>query len=282
MAQDQMTSSFVFYSVGYATVNKERDSRKIQALPVEAASATDGETTHNPVQEILEGIDKEGNTYQVKGTQTRDLECDWFPYEDNRATPPDIRRGELVAIYRLANTSQYFWRCMNFRNGLRTLEHVVLCYGASPNPGGSGLDFDKCYTITISPMDGHVTLKTTKANKEPYAYTAQFNTKEGWFGIADDVGNFGELNSKDTRIKLQNASQSFIKLEKDTIDLKADRYVKITVGGTTYELTPQMIEGITQVLKLNAKASATIESPQISLLATNGISRAARWDFVIG
>lgn len=282
MKSDEMVSSLVFFSVGYVTVNKARDSRKIQALPVESASATDGEVTHNPVESILKGIDKDGNAYEVKGTATRDLECDWLPHEDNRATPPDVRRGELVGIYRLANTSQYFWRCMGFRNGLRTLEHVVLAFGASPNPGGSGVDFAKCYTMTFSPIDGHITIQTTKANKEPYAYTLQINTKDGLIGMQDDVGNYFELNSKDTRLKLQNADQSFLKIEKQTIDLNAARYIKFTVGGTTLELTPETIAGNTTTTNLTSSSATTIKSPTITLDAKTGTVKASKWDFIIG
>ena len=274
MKSDEAVSSLVFFSVGYVTINKARDSRKIQALPVESASGTDGEVTHNPVEEILKGVDKDGNAYEVKGTATRDLECDWLPHEDNRATPPDVRRGELVGIYRLANTSQYFWRCMGFRNGLRTLEHVVLAFGASPKPGGAGMDFSSCYTMTFSPIDGHITIQTTKANKEPYAYTFQFNTKEGFFGLQDDVGNYFELNSKETRLKLQNADKSFLQIQDQMIDLNAAKSIKFTVGGTVMELTPEMISTLTQ--------TTTMKSDKFNIQTQTGTVKAGKWDFIIG
>lgn len=272
MKSDEMVSSLVFFSIGYVTINKPRETRSIQALPVESASATDGETTHSPVQEILKGVDQMGNTYEVKGTATRDLECEWFPYEDNRVTPPDVRRGELVAIYRLANTNQYFWRCMNFRNGLRTLEHVVLAFGASPAAGGSGISFDKCYTITVSPMDGHITILTTKANKEPYAYTFQINTKDGLVGLQDDVGNYIELNSKDTRLSLHNADESFLKIEKQTIEMKADRSIKFTCGGSTMEMTPESIA-------TNTTNTTITSSGNLALKAAKSTA-SIPWDFI--
>lgn len=274
MKSKETVSSLTFFSVGYVTINKPRNSRMIQALPVESASGTDGEVTHNPVEQILKGNDKDGNAFEVKGTATRDLECDWLPHEDNRATPPDVRRGELVAIYRLANTSQYFWRCMGFRNGLRTLEHVVLAFGGSPKPGGSGIDFTNCYTMTFSPMDGHITIQTTKANKEPYAYTFQINTKEGLIGMQDDVGNFFELNSKETRLKLQNADSSFLQIEKQKIDLNAAQSIKFTVGGTVMELTPSTITTKTQ--------QTSMESNSFAIKTATGTVNAGRWDFIIG
>lgn len=271
MAKD-IKSSLYLFSIGYVTKNKDYDSRSIQALPVESASGTDGEVAHNPVQEILKGIDSAGNAYEVKATATRDLECEWYPFDDNRVTPPDVVRGELVEIYRLGNSPKYFWRSMNMRNGLRTLEHVVNAYAASPTVAGSGINFEKCYTVAISPLNGYININTTKANGEPFAYTLQINTKDGIIGVQDDVGNFFELNSKETRLRLRNANDSYLSIEKQWIDLKADKYIKMTVGGCTYEMTPTTITTKTTTHVSEASATMTLDSPQIT-------AKCARWDF---
>ncbi len=266
-------SSLYLFSVGYVTKNKSYGSRLIQALPVESASGTDGEVTHNPVEDILKGIDAKGDAYEVKATMTRDLECEWYPFEDNRVTPPAVRRGELVEIYRLGNSPKYFWRSMNMRNGLRTLEHVVNAYAATPKAGGSGLSFDSCYTTVISPLNGYINLQTTKANKEPYAYTIQLNTKEGIVVIKDDVGNFFELNSEESRLRLRNADNSYINMERKTIDLKADDYIQLTVGGTTHRWTPTSIESDTTTTTITSSSRLTLTAPQIT-------AQCARWDYI--
>lgn len=279
MSKDIKSSLFLF-SVGYVTKNKTYDSRLIQALPVESASGTDGEVTHNPVQDILKGIDANGDAYEVKATSTRDLECEWYPFEDNRVTPPDVRRGELVEIYRLGNSPKYFWRSMNMRNGLRTLEHVVKAYGATPKPGGSGQSLESCYTTVISPLNGYINLQTTKANKEPFAYTVQINTKDGIVVVMDDVGNFFEMNSKETRLRLRNANDSFINIEKQGIDLKADQHVKITVGGTTHEWTPNAIRSKTQSYVSDSVTTSIAASTAMDLNSSKITATCGRWDFV--
>lgn len=277
---NESKSSMHLFSIGYVTKNKDYQSRKIQALPVESASATDGEVTHNPVENILKGVDADGKEYEVKGTATRDLECDWYPFEDNRVTPPDVRRGELVEIYRLGNSTQYFWRSMSMRNGLRTLEHVVKAYGASPDVGGAGIDFNKNYTISISPLDGQITLMTSKANGEPYKYTLQINTKDGFIGVQDDVGNYFELNSKETRLRLQNANNSFINIEKQWIDLKADQYIQMTVGGTTYRMTPTTVDQQTTTYTSNSTTTNISASSVLNLSAPQITAKCARWDYI--
>lgn len=273
-------SSLQLFSVGYVTKNKAYDSRIIQALPVESASATDGEVTHNPVQDILKGMDAKGNAYEVKATATRDLECEWYPFEDNRVTPPDVRRGELVEIYRLGNSAKYFWRSMNMRNGLRTLEHVVTAYGATPKPGGSGLDMDSSYTTVVSPLNGYINLRTSKANGEPFSYTLQINTKDGIVGLQDDVGNYFELNSKETRLQLRNVDNSFVKIEKQEIDLNADKRIRFTVGGTTMELTPETIASRTQRQTHDATTIGMTAASSIELSAPTITARCVRWDYV--
>lgn len=269
----QIQSSMKLFSIGYVTKNKAYNSRLIQALPVESASATDGEVTHNPVEEILKGVDAQGNAYEVKGTATRDLECEWYPFEDNRVTPPDVMRGELVEIYRLGNSTKYFWRSMNMRNGLRTLEHVVKAYGAKPNAGGAGVDLASCYTMIVSPLNGYINLQTTKANKEPFAYTIQINTKDGLIAIIDDVGNYFELNSAESRLMLQNVDKSYIKVEKQWIDMKADKYIKMTCGGSTFEMKPESISTKTTTTTFQSTATMTLDSPQIT-------AKCVRWDYV--
>ncbi|MFO5795523.1 hypothetical protein, partial [Klebsiella pneumoniae] len=56
--------------------------------------------------------------------------------------------------------------------------------------------------------------------------------------LHDDIGNRFELVSKDKRLMLMNADNSFVKVEKKAIDLNADQYIKLTSGGSTLELNP--------------------------------------------
>lgn len=234
-------SIFRLVSIGMATVNKERSSRRLNVLPVEMAGATDDEVTHNPQESVQTLTDSTGAEYQVKVTSTRDIDCEWLPNEDNRATPPDVRRGELVEVWRMGDTTQYYWRSMALRNNLRTLESVVYTWNASPTPGGGGIDFTNCYFLAVSAHDGHITLGTSKANKEPYKYTVQINTKDGSIHIGDDVGNLIELESKARRIEHRNSDGTYIKIEKQNIEQYADEYIQFKVKDTVMRLTPNSI-----------------------------------------
>lgn len=268
----QQASIFTPYSVGLVTKPKARTSRHIQVLAIEIATATDGEVTHAPEEEILKGISTDGSEYQVKVTSTRDIECEWLPMEGNRSTPPDVERGELVMVYRLGNTDQYYWQCMGLRNHLRTLESVITMYGATPNLSGCGLDFSKCYYSVWSPLDGHITFGTSQANGEKFKYTFQINTKESFAALSDDVGNYMEVNSAASRVMLRNVNNSIIRAEKQVIDLIAETAINFTVGGTTMVLNTASISS--KATTINRDATT------INDTATTINAKVSRWNFV--
>lgn len=267
------------YSVGMVTKPKERTSRHIQAVAVEVASATDGELTHAPQEEILSYFNVDGTESQVKMTSSRDIECEWLPMEGNRATPPDVERGELVMIYRLGDTTQYYWTCQGLRQHLRTLESVITMYGATPDLSGCGLDFSKCYYSVWSPLDGNITFGTSKANGELFKYTFQINTKESFLAMGDDAGNYVEVNSAASRVIMQNIDNSMVRIEKKIIDLKADTAINFTVGGTKMSLEPDTIKSTTTT---DSKKATTInrDATTINDTATTINARCTQWNFL--
>jgi len=275
----EQVSIFKLFSVGQVSKPKERASRHIQAVAVEVASATDGETTHAPQENILKGTNSDGTEYQVKVTSTRDMECEWLPMEGNRATPPDVERGELVMIYRLGDTDQYFWTCMGLRQHLRTLECVITMYGATPDLAGCGLDFSKCYYSIWSPLDGHITFATSQANKEKFKYTFQINTKDSFAAMSDDVGNMAEINSADSRVMLKNVNNSMFRAEKQIIDVKADKEINLPCGGSTIKMTPN---SITTKTTTDSKEATTITRKGSTITDESGsyTNKATTWSFV--
>jgi hypothetical protein len=261
-------SMFRLFSLGRAVENKARNTRFLNVLPVEDKLAIDGEVTHSPEEQTLQGFDALGNRYDVKAVSSNDLVCEWLPSEDNRATPPDIRRNELVEIWQLGDSDQYYWRSLGLRNDLRTLESVVWTFGASPDPGGSGMDFEKCYFLQFSAHDKHITIGTSKANGEPYTYRFQINTKDGAVYLTDDIGNYFELVSKARRLQMKNSDGSFLKIERKAIDLNAAQYIKLTSGGSTLELNPNSF--LVNTTKTDINSSASFEVTTGSTTYTTG------------
>lgn len=260
----QAASKFVLVSIGTAKENKPRASTNLNVLMNEKAMATDGEIKFNPIETVREYQDTDGATHQVKTVAERSVPCEWLPSEDNRATPPDIMRNELVEVWRLGDSDKYYWRSMALKNGLRALESVVYTWNASPNPGGGGVDFNTCYYQAVSAHDGHMTWGTSKANKEPFAYTMQFNTKVGEYTVTDDINNEIEIVSRDNKIQQKNADGTFHKIERNTIELSAAESITMTVGATVYKLTPDAITATTTNHTTDA-TTVTVNAPTITM-----------------
>lgn len=233
-----MDSQLKMVSIGYVAENKTLKSRRVNCFAVEDAAALDGEATFNPQEQTLQGTDSTGKQYDVKATQDASYDCEWFPGASNRVTPPDVRRGELVEIWRLGETDQYYWKCMGLRDNLRVLETVIYAFNASPVEGGKGVDITKCYFVEFSAHNKSITLGTSKANGEPFGYTMQFNTGEGAWFIQDDVGNTFELDSSDNRLQMINADGSFVKVERKVVDIKGDEMIRLTSGDSVLTLKP--------------------------------------------
>ncbi|MBW6072568.1 hypothetical protein, partial [Pseudomonas aeruginosa] len=119
----------------------------------------------------------------------------------------------------------------------------------------------------------HWAIGTSKANGEPFAYTFQINTDYGAVYIKDDVGQLIELDSTERRVQLINSDNSFVKVERQWIEMSADDHIKMTVGGTTLELRPDSINSNTSNTTLTSSGTHTTVAGHI-------IEQTGRWDIV--
>lgn len=274
-------SIFRLYSIGRAAENKKRTTMLINVLPVELATGTDGEINFDPKLATNSFTNLKGETIEINGIVARELECQWLPTDDNRLTAPDIRRGELLEIWRLGDTDQYYWRSMGITNGLRALESVIFAWSATPELGGYGLDLSKCYMLSVSAHDKHFTIQTSKANGELYAYTFQINTAESAVYLTDDNDNFFELDSKEKRLQLKNVDGSFVKVEKKFIELNADEYINLKVKNSNFRMTPDSITDVADTINRTARKDYNITvGTKMNMRAPKITTTCDRWEIV--
>ena len=224
------TSALHMYSIGIAVENKPTDSRFLNVTPIELISALDGELNFNPVEEVFKGVNDKGEPYEVSVTTENSISCEWLPLGTNRFTPPDIRRGEYIEIFRLGDSDQFYWRCMGLRDNLRRLETVIYVFNASPDLNAEGIDPETCYFMEINTHQGQVTLSTSKANGEKATYRAQFNGNEGKFVIEDDIGNYIFLDSVERILTLFNVDETEIRLDKTNLFINVPEDTTMDVG----------------------------------------------------
>lgn len=233
-----MESVLKFYSIGYVAENKPRNDRFVNVTSVEDAGGLDDEVTFNPQKKTLKGQDRNGKKFDVVTTQDNTIPCEWLPCGSNRATPPDVVRTELVEIWRLGDTDQFFWRIMGLRDHLRTLETVIYAFSATPDHVDGPLDLTRCYFFEVSTHERLVTFQTSKANGEPYAYTFQLNTKEGTFLFQDDIGTRVEADSKNHEVRMINPDMSLFEMVRKKITIKADEQIQMICGDSIYTMKP--------------------------------------------
>jgi hypothetical protein len=229
---------FRIVSIGIVAENKAMFAKEVDVTPIESMSMLDGEIKSNPTAVESEGTDARGQSFATRATVDSTVTATWLPWGSNRVTPPDVRRGERVYLWQAADADKYYWTSSGLDDRLRKLETAIFAFSASSNETDSGIDVDKCYFIEISTHQKLITLKTSSANGEPYEYTFQFNTGEGAVTLADDVGNYFELDSEAQKLTLKNQAQSHVILDKTRINIKALDEVAIDVGASQVSITP--------------------------------------------
>lgn len=222
-------SKLKLFSLGIVSENKSLNSKYIEVVPIEQLIFLDGELTSTVDTVSTTGLDQSGNPYNVSLKRSNSIQALWLPLgESNRATAPDVRRGERVLIYSYADTEQYFWVDSGLDTRLRKLETVTTKWSNTRDEDKDADSPDSCWSFEVSTHKKLITLSTNKSDGEPFAYTFQVNAKEGRVTLTDDVGNFFELDSKQTSIKMQNIDGTIVHLNKQNILASAEN---ITING---------------------------------------------------
>ena len=254
------TSLFRLVSVAIVANNKERGSNEIECWYQENSPLTGGElksdladitfggsTYPSPDEEIYEHTVYMANTIKAK----------WKGSDANRVTAPDVRRGDSVNLYQYNDVDEFFWDLRS--DGTKTakkLETVVNAYSASTDEKETELNEENSYTTQVSTHDGHVTVKTTKANGEPFAHILQIDTKNGNMVYADDAGLYIQADSATNRVEMDNGAGSHWDMNKGITTLtcedfivNASKSVKVTTktytaNATTYNVSASSSVGI--------------------------------------
>lgn len=231
-------SKFRVYTLGIVAINKALSSKVIEFTAMERTPMANGELTDHTVTYKAAAVDDQGGAYNVNVDTTATMKATWLPLGDsNRRTAPDVRRGEQVVIYQFGDSDQYWWMTQMDDFRLRKLETVIYGWSATkdekaePSPANM-------YFLEISTHTGQITFKTSKANGEPFAYTIQLNTKQGFFAIQDDDGQTVFMDSKERQARMENRDGSYLEINKrngnwdvpDNLTLTAGKAIAITAG----------------------------------------------------
>lgn len=268
-------SALKLYSVGRVAENKPLSTDEVPVVPIEILGLLDGEIADRKFELIHKGVDDLGRNYEVKVNSYSAIICKWLPLgSSNRATAPDVRRGERVTILRYANSNLFFWTTLGLDDFLRRLETSIWLFSDIPDGTSNEIpNVNNSYSFEVSTHKGLITIRTSKRNQEPYLYTMQFNCKVGCFTVTDDVNNFIELDSAETKITLHNADGTYLSCDKRDIigyaprDMKfsVDRDFLLDVGRNMEVNVVGDVSYKCSEFILSASTKATVTAPLITL-----------------
>jgi phage baseplate assembly protein gpV len=258
-------SKFHIFSMGLVAENKIMSSNDILVIPHEHLPMVDGELKSNPQAMTANGVDASGKAYNVNATIDNCIECTWYNAAgDNRATSPDVRRGEKVKVWRYADTDMYYWTPMGMDNTLRKLETVRHTFSGTSDESTDSTAVGNCYYHEVSTHNGTITTQTSKQNGEVAVYTVQIDAKNGFVHVQDDAGNLFELDTKGHKLTLMNSDKSSIVIEKQNITVTcADT---LTVAATkAIKISTKDLQVTAETAVVNATTSFKLNSPDIEM-----------------
>ena len=81
----------------------------IEIYPIEHFAFCNGEVTDNIDDEEIEGKNFDDEEFKFKIEKTATIRATWLPISNTiRKSPPDVRRGERVFIYRYADSDKFY------------------------------------------------------------------------------------------------------------------------------------------------------------------------------
>lgn len=224
-------SKLKFYSMGIVAENKELNSDIVEISPVEELLLLDGEITSHADEVEASNINKDGQSSTASTKITNTIPATWLPIAGgNRVTSPDVRRGAVVMLYRMADEDKYYWTTLTNDLKLRKLETVLYAFSATTDEAAE-INGDNYYYLEVSTHTKTVTFHTSKVNGEPYTYDIQINTNEGKIVITDDIGNYIMLDSARKQIRLENTSGTFLEIIDKDGNFNIPGNFTTTVGG---------------------------------------------------
>lgn len=257
-------SLFRLYSFGIAAENKDLHSYQLAVTPIEITQFLNGELNSIEAEEESAGLDANGEAYKTKVTTSTSLPCKWMPYGSNRVYPPDIRRGERIFIFTYGDTGEFYWKETGLDDNLRRLETVVYRFSATQEENVE-LGPDNSYWLEVSTHKKKITLKTTKANGEPFEHYIQLDTEKGNLVYQDDIGNFINVDSSENNLHLQNADNSRIEIDKTKIYIQSDDLVEVETTKMHIKTKTLLIESDEIIEKCKTR---TLEADSNSIKAT--------------
>lgn len=262
-------TQLVPFSVGLVIADSINNNPYIRVIPIEQQGFIDGKIEDGYNEDVVEGTDSLGNSWQGNYTTSTGLSAKWISKDSNRRTPPSIHKGEKVQLYKYADSDDIFWEDMGQDTNNRTTERVVMAWSNKPKRDGKELDSTNSYFLEVDTNTGLVTLQTNKSNGEPFGFTLQIQTKKGIAVLENDVGDTVYIDGSKKDVGLENQSGCKVQLLDKDVNIKAVENVNIEAGKNINLKSGNSITGETKTINWNASTTYSVKTSTWNIQASS-------------
>ena len=172
-----------------------------------------GEVSNAANKMTVSSKDSLGASDETQVVTTVTYQATWIPFGSNRFTPPNIRRGEKVLIWKIGDADVYYWSEYEYNADLRKLETIILLFSNTKDEKAKGSAANSVY-LEISTHAKTAHFRWPNSDGEPHAWDFQLNAKESVFIATDDIQNQFSIESQEKRVQLINADSTRLTLDK--------------------------------------------------------------------
>ena len=182
-----------FFGLFKVVEDKAEDSFDIKVSPVSYIPDLKGDLNKNKEQ-VVGIVDMENQHSSISTTSSNFITATWLPEgEQNRISAPDVVVGDVVEIYSVRGTDEYYWKVFSHNTSLRKREKVLI-WLSNKGAAKSGSEADAYYLLWDT-RNKVVHFHTSDNDGEACTYDVLFNTLSGLFSLKDNLQNEIKLDS---------------------------------------------------------------------------------------
>ncbi len=182
-----------FFGLFKVVEDKAEDSFDIKVSPVSYIPDLKGDLNKNKEQ-VVGIVDMENQHSSTSTTKSNFITATWLPEgEQNRISAPDVVVGDVVEIYSVRGTDEYYWKVFSHNTSLRKREKVLI-WLSNKGAAKSGSEADAYYLLWDT-RNKIVHFHTSDNDGEACTYDLLFNTLNGLFSLKDNLKNEIKLDS---------------------------------------------------------------------------------------
>lgn len=252
------------YGVATVAEDKATDTDEVLVYLPSLYPEADGEVVATAEKKDVTIKSPTGDTHSSSALSSNAVMMKWLPFNTNRITAPDVRKGSKVVVYKFKGQSTYRWMYFGMDGTLR-LETVIYAFSATPHvKEDAPLTPDNYYIFLISSHTKKIQLLTGMGNGELTNYAITLDMGQGGFSLVDGEENMFILNSMKHFWSFSNQEKSNFAIDKKKIIASCEDEMLLR-GKEHIGLQAKRIDVACETFDMSATSTATVTAPSIIL-----------------